>query len=117
MTYEIIEFHDIPIPMAAKFLKEYQEAMSKYSEIPELVRSMLEYATQLSKCSADNAEKAYREIINMGLKEITAAMIVNIRPRIIDELRTLLVFESSIPDESVLQKVLEVLDMYCPLEE
>jgi len=117
LSYEIIEFHDIPIPIAAKFLKEYQEAMSKYSEIPELIRSMLEYATQLSKCSADNAEKAYREIINMGFKEITAAMIVNIRPRIVDELRTLLVFESSIPDESVLKKVLEILDVYCPLEE
>lgn len=117
MSYEIIEFHDIPIPLAAKFLKEYLETMTKYGEIPELVRSMLEYATQLSKCSADNAEKAYRELINMGFKEITAAMIINIRPRIVDELRTLLVFESSIPDESVLKKVLEVLDTYCPLEE
>ncbi len=116
MSYEIVEFHDIPIPVAKKYLEEYQETVTKYSEVPELIRSMLEYATQVSKCDPENAEKVYRELVNMGFKEITAAMIVNIRPRVLDELRTLLVFETEVPEEDVLKKVLELLDTYCPAE-
>ncbi|RLG77964.1 MAG: hypothetical protein DRO12_00795 [Thermoprotei archaeon] len=113
MPYEILNYVELSIPQVKKLL---EAEIKKGDKVSELIQVVYEYAKELSHCPEDSAEKIMDELVNMGFKRITAAMIINIRPRIVDELRPLLVFESEIPEEEVLNKVLELLDKYCPLE-
>lgn len=116
MSYEILEFHDVPAPIAKKLLEEFVSQISQRERIPDIIQSMLEYTKTISKCDSEKAEQLYSELKKMNLKEVTIAMIINIRPKIVDELRTLLIFEDRIPDEEVLKEIIDLLDKYCPLE-
>ncbi len=131
MAYEIriVDYRDIPASVAKKFVDaEYEKYIggravegvgeTEREPIPEerreLLKRLKEYLDRVVKCDAENAEKLYQELLNLGLMEISAAMIVDIRPISIGELRTLLHFETRMPDEEVLRKILELLDQYCP---
>lgn len=116
MSYDILGYHEIPGALARKFIKEYIERLRQRGEQPpELLVMLVQNLDKVSKCSEDSAERLYKELISMGFKEITASMIVDIRPMTIDELRMLLLFEPRVPDEDVLKKVLELLDQLCPV--
>ncbi len=113
MSYEIIEFRDIPNVIAKKILKEYTEKISSYDIIPELIRSTLEYLDNVSKCDDKAVEDMYNTLKSFKLKDITISMILNILPRSLDELRTLLTFEETVPEDSVLNKILEFINQNC----
>ena len=114
MPYEVVSYTEIPIPLVKKLL---EEEIRRREKVPNLLQSVYEHVKKLAYCPEEAAEKLMEELVSMGFKRITAAMIINIRPRILDELRTLLVFESRVPDEDVLNRVLELLDKHCPLSE
>ncbi len=119
MSYERVSFRDIPIPIAKKYIEEYIEMLRKLGlEEGSVAQSMLEYVSQFTKCDPDKAEELYEKLVkDLGFREITASMIINIVPTAIDELRTLLQFEPSVPEEDVLQKVLDLLEEYCSSSE
>jgi DNA-directed RNA polymerase subunit F len=112
--YEVLEYHDIPNGIARKLIKEYAKKVG--GEISELVKTVIEYLDKVSKCSDDAAEEVYNELKKYGLKETSIAMIINIVPQSIDELRTLLVFEEKIPDEQILKNIVELLNSKCKSE-
>jgi len=118
LSYERISFRDIPIPLAKKYIEEYIETLRRYGlEEGSVTQSMYEYVSKFSKCDPERVEELYEKLVKeIGFKEVTASMIINIVPTTIDELRTLLQFEASVPDESVLSKVLELLKEYCSTE-
>jgi len=112
LSYEVVSYAEIPIPIVKRLL---EEEIRRREKVSNLLQSVYEHVKKLSYCSEGAAERLMEELTSMGFKRITAAMIINIRPRVLDELRTLLVFESRVPDEDVLNRVLELLDEYCPL--
>jgi len=116
LSYEILGYREIPGSLARKFIKEYIEKLrEKGEQPPELLVMLSQNLDKVSKCSEDSAEQIYQQLLSMGFKEITASMIVDIRPMTMDELRMLLLFEPRVPDEDVLKKVLELLDQLCPV--
>ncbi|MCS7110772.1 MAG: hypothetical protein N3D82_05420 [Ignisphaera sp.] len=116
MPYEITEFHDIPNALAKRILKEYIERVSSYDIIPELIRSTMDYLDRTSKCDDKAVEYIYEMLKNLKLKDTTISMILNILPRNLDELRILLTFEETIPDDSILNKILDAINQNCQQE-
>jgi len=118
LSYETISFRDIPIPLAKKYLEEYIELLKRSGlSVEQIVESMYDYASAFTKCDPDRVGELFEKLTkDIGFKEVTAAMIINIVPTVVDELRTLLQFEASVPEEEVLTKVIEMLKEYCTLE-
>ncbi len=112
MPLEVLEYKDVPLAMVKKIIEEEK---NKGVELPELVKLFEEYIDKVNKCDVERIEELYSKLKELGFRSETVAMMINIRPRILDELRILLVFEPTVPDEDVLKKVLELLDEYCPL--
>uniref|UniRef100_A0A7J3I809 DNA-directed RNA polymerase subunit Rpo4 n=1 Tax=Ignisphaera aggregans TaxID=334771 RepID=A0A7J3I809_9CREN len=113
MPYEIIEFHDIPNTIAKRILKEYIERVSSYDIVPELIRSTMDYLDSVSKCDDKAIEYIYDVLKSFKLKDTTISMILNILPRSLDELKILLNFEESLPEDSILNKILDLINQHC----
>ncbi len=107
---KIINFKEIPIALIRKILT--RDRISE-GEAGDLQKRVLEYSEQISKCPPDLSEKIFNELVEMGFREITSAQIINICPKTIDELKTLLYFEQEVPDEEVLNRVLNLLKESC----
>ncbi len=110
MSYEIIEYKDIPIQIVEKIIKEELE---KGVPIHEIAKSTFEYIISVEKCRLDNPYEVIEQLRSLGLQDTTIAMILNVRPKTIDELRTLMVFEKEMPEEPTLNRILEILDQVC----
>jgi len=108
LSFEIIESKSIPIPLAKKLLKK----RISEAEAPELIRRVYEYLSKFTKCVEDKIEELINELKKFDLDDRTIAMIASICPDTIEELRTLLVFESREIDADTLDKILEVIDKY-----
>jgi len=111
MVYEVLEFHDIPHAVAKKLLEKYSQKLG--GNISELARVVMEYLDKVVRCNENDVEELYNELKKYGFKEVTTSMILNIIPQSIDELRTLMVFEESIPDENVLKNVVDMINERC----
>jgi len=111
MAYEVLEFHDIPNAVAKKLLEKYFQKLG--GNVSELARAVMEYLDRVVKCDEDVAEELYNELKKYGFKEASISMILNIIPQSIDELKALLVFEESIPDESVIKSIVEEINRSC----
>ncbi|MEL9939754.1 MAG: hypothetical protein QW632_00505 [Ignisphaera sp.] len=114
MPYEIIEYHDIPNSIAKRILEKYIANLR--GEASEIVKVTLEYLDKVEKCDYEKIENLYNELKKFGFKETTLAMILNILPRSVDELRALLVFEDRVPEEDVLKNVVEIISNTCKTE-
>lgn len=102
---------------ALGILKAYSEReRERTGTVSLLVQRALEYLNKFSRVPPERAGELREKLSSFGFKEKSIIMIMNICPRSIDELRTLLVFEESVYDTSVLEQVLAVLRDYC-LEE
>jgi len=77
------------------------------------LRKVLEYLDRVVKCPEDSAEELFEKLKMYGLKEETAAMILNVVPTSIDELRTLLFLESRVPEENVLEEIVKLVSEHC----
>ncbi len=117
MSYEILEYRDIPNPLAKKILEEYIERISSKDIVPELIRVTYEYLSNSTKCDIDKSEKLYNELKTFNLKELTISLIINLLPKTIDELKFVVAtFEERVPDEEVLNKILDLTSQYCRSE-
>ncbi len=117
MSYEILEYRDIPNSLAKKILGEYIAKISSKDIVPELIRVTHEYLSSNTKCDEDKGEKLYKELKAFNLKELTISLLINLLPKTIDELKFVVAtFEEKIPEEEILNKILDLLKQYCQTE-
>ncbi|MEM1644538.1 MAG: hypothetical protein QXL96_01500 [Ignisphaera sp.] len=115
MPYQIIDYKDIPNPIAKKILGEYLSKIKSYDISVEPAKSALEYLQSLrTLCDPDKSEALMNKLQEeYNLRDTTIALIINVIPRTIDELRMLLAFETSVPEEEIQRKILDVVKEYC----
>ncbi|MEM4513595.1 MAG: hypothetical protein QXZ41_03710 [Ignisphaera sp.] len=115
MPYQIVDYRDIPNPIAKKILEEYLSKIRSYDISVELAKSALEYLQLLrTLCDPNKSEILMNKLREeFKLRDTTIALIINIVPRTIDELRMLLAFETSVPEEDIQRRILEIVKEYC----
>ncbi len=105
---KIVDYRNIPYSEVKKILERLRE---EGVELDQLAMSVLEYVSKFSKCS--NAEELVSELLKLGLKEITAVLIANLKPTSLEELRILLTFEPEAPEKDVLENIISIVNKYC----
>lgn len=99
---------------ALKILKEHSEReREKTGAVPLLVQRVLEYLYKFNKVQVEKAEEFAEKLVAIGLREESIVMIMNICPRSIDELLTLLVYEERVPEKEQLERILGIVSEYC----
>ncbi len=110
MVKRVLNVEDISISEALKILEE--KIVSK-GVTGDIVEKTLDYLRKFSKINAEKARELVGELIKrFGLTRITAIQIVNIMPKSIDELRTLLGVERREFSDKDLEEMLELLKKY-----
>ena len=106
MVREVLSTEKVSNPEARKIVNE------KLNEETAglLVRRTLDYLNQATKCFEDVAGEVRRELVGLGISEEGAIVLVNVVPRELVELRSLLPPGDQKLDEDVLKKALEVLE-------
>ncbi len=113
---QVIGFKEIPIPIVKKILEEElkkQEALGITLDLSSLAYRTKEYVDEVSKCDSEKAERAYNRLLEKGLREITAAILVNILPKTVDEARILLNFEPRTLTTEEIEEILRILEEEC----
>jgi DNA-directed RNA polymerase subunit F len=105
---KIIDSRNLTYLEVAKIIDEIK---SKGYELDQLAIRVNEYANKFNKCKG--AQSLVKELLEIGLKEISAVMIANIVPQNEDEVKALLNFEHEIPDAEVIKKILEKVKAHC----
>lgn len=115
MPYQILDYRDVPNPIAKKVLENYLSKVQKFDMSADLARSALEYLQSLPlMCNPEKAEELVDKLKKeYKLGDTTIALIINMVPETLDELRMLLAFETVVPEEEVQHKVLELVKEYC----
>lgn len=115
MPYRIIDYRDIPNLTAKKLLMEYLSKVKSYDISLEPAKSALEYLQTLSTmCNPDKVDELVNILKNeFKLRDTSISLIINILPETLDELRMLLAFETTIPEEDVLRKILDLVKEFC----
>jgi len=99
---------------ALKILKEHSEReREKTGAVPLLVQRVLEYLYKFNKVQVEKAEEFAEKLVAIGLREESIVMIMNMCPRSVDELLTLLVYEERVPEKEQLERILGIVSEYC----
>ena len=99
---------------ALKILKEHSEReREKTGAVSLLVQRALEYLYKFNKVQVEKAEEFAEKLVAIGLREESIVMIMNMCPRSIDELLTLLVYEGRVPEKEQLERILGIVSEYC----
>ena len=110
MSKRIISSEDITIPEALKLL---EEALSKYESESEIIEEALAYLRKFAKIDPESARALVQELVSkFGIARMTAIQIVNIMPKHVEELKTILGLEKREFSEKELQEMLEVINKY-----
>ena len=92
-------------------LEILEDLKSRNYELDQLALRVRDYVRRFNKCG--KGKSLVEELVNKGLKEITAVIIANIVPKSIDEVRVLTTFEPESPSEETLNEILELVNNYC----
>jgi len=99
---------------ALKILKEHSEReREKTGAVSLLVQRVLEYLYKFNKVQVEKAEEFAEKLVAIGLRGESIVMIMNMCPRSIDELLTLLVYEERVPEKEQLERILGIVSEYC----
>jgi DNA-directed RNA polymerase subunit F len=99
---------------ALKILKEHSEReREKTGAVSLLVQRVLEYLYKFNKVQVEKAEEFAEKLVAIGLREESILMIMNMCPRSVDELLTLLVYEERVPEKEQLERILGIVSEYC----
>ncbi|OYT40858.1 MAG: DNA-directed RNA polymerase subunit F [Desulfurococcales archaeon ex4484_58] len=114
LDVEIVEAKLLSNAEAWKLLKKaIDKVMEREGSIPMLLSKTLDYLSKFSKIDPESAS-ALREILEKyDLKQETIVMIMNICPKTIDELRTLLELEEQVIETETAQEIIESIKPYC----
>lgn len=106
MSKKILDKREITVSRVKDFLEDLKSKV----ELTSLQHVTLDYASKLTRLPSDVAEKLVEELMEkFGLSRLTAVQIVNILPRHIEELRSLLIIEGRVFLTSELEKILDVV--------
>jgi DNA-directed RNA polymerase subunit F len=108
MPKEIIKEKILTFPQVKKLLEERE----KEGGLNYLQKVAYDYVTKLSKLDANKAEELMKKLEIEGISSIVAAQIVNIMPKTIDELRTILSAENKVFLPSELEKILSIINSF-----
>ena len=109
MMLEVISEKLITISEVKKILEE----KAKNSELDSIQTITLEYARTFTKISEERVEEAKKFLIEeKGLPEEIAIQILNIMPKSIEELRTILAPVERVFTTEELKEIVEKLDEY-----
>ncbi|MEM0188303.1 MAG: DNA-directed RNA polymerase subunit F [Saccharolobus sp.] len=105
----IIEEHYVPYSVAKKLLGE----VIKSGISSNLLQKTFDYLNSVEKCDADSAQKLVVELGSIIDREDVRAILASICPTTIDEVRSILVIDSSksYTSEEV-QKIIEIIKKY-----
>ncbi len=104
-------------PETLKYVEEYIERVrSETATSPPLALRVAEYLRKFSKIPLDRVSELRRKLEEMGLKEESVIMIVNICPKTVNELIAILQVEERSFEQELLEKIISILKEYC-LEE
>jgi len=110
MSKRVISIEDITIPEALRLL---EEALQKFESTSPEVEEALAYLRRFAKLDADKAKELVNELVaKFGIARITAIQIVNIMPKHVEELKTILGLEKREFSEKELQEMLELINKY-----
>ena len=109
MPKSVLKSEEIPLPLVKKILSKRAKEMKK--ELMYQQRVALDYANKFSKMSPSNATKVLDKLMNKyGLSRLLAVQIINIAPRIVDELRILFQIDRSISlTEEQMNEIVELI--------
>ncbi|RLF17575.1 MAG: hypothetical protein DRJ66_00505 [Thermoprotei archaeon] len=109
MSLKILEVKELTLPEVRKLLEE----RGKTGELNRMQRITLDYLSKFSKLDADHAVKLKEELIEKhGISMFAAVQIVNILPKTVEELRTILAKEGKVFTEEDLKAILDTISKY-----
>ena len=109
MVKKIINVEDITIAEALKLLEEKLQDI----ETSDFLNQVLDYLRRFTKVKPEEAKKLVDELVKTyGIARITAIQIVNIMPKSIEELKTILGIERKEFKENELQEMIELINKY-----
>ncbi len=108
---KIVNYRNITYSEVYKMISKLRN--ERY-ELDQITVRVHEYVGKFSKCP--KAEDLVKELVNTGLKEITAVMIANIVPKEPDEVRILLNFEGRSFDTKEIESILNKVKEFCAEE-
>ncbi|RLG82124.1 MAG: hypothetical protein DRO09_01015 [Thermoprotei archaeon] len=105
---KITDYKNVPY---GKILDVIKELLLSGRELDQIALRVNEYVNKFNKCS--NYESALKKLLELGLKDVTAVLIVNIVPSTIDELKPLMNFEGEVPSKDKLEEIIKVIKSEC----
>ena len=94
-------------------VKKILEDKNKNEPLTTIEQTTLDYARKFAKIPYEKAIKLMEDLINLGVSEDIAIQIVNILPRTIEELRTIVMKrEEREYEPEFLNKILELISQY-----
>jgi len=106
---EIVKEEEVTLPKVKKILELRQEM----GELSYIQKVTLDYAIKLSKLPEEKAEALLEQLMNKAsLPRPLAVQIVNVMPKTIDELRTILAGQSKVYLPSEMEKILSIINEF-----
>lgn len=108
MPRKILKIKPLTIPEVKAILESLGE-----ENLDQFQRRTLDYATRMSYLDPEKARKIFEELKAEGiLDEEEIAQVINVMPRSIEELRTILGGGRRVIETSTLEKILGILNKY-----
>jgi len=112
--FEILETRLLSNPEAYGLLKKaVDKILEKEPSVIHLVQKTLDYLKKFSKMDPESATAVRGLLEKYGLKEETIVMIINICPKTVDELRSLLELEERFIETETAEEIVGTLKNYC----
>ncbi len=114
MFKEVKEFEYITISEAREIMEKIAERRREEAELLYETRRALRHLRTFSKLPADKAKKLVEELLKLpqvGKKEL-AVKLVDIMPRVPDEVRIIYAKERFTLTQEQIEEILEIIDKY-----
>ncbi len=114
MFKEIKEFNYITIAEAKELMEEIAEKRQKKAELLFETRRALKHLRTFAKLPADKAKELVEELLKLPQvpNEEIAVKLVDIMPRIPDEVRLIYAKEKKVLDPDEIEQILDVINKY-----
>ncbi|MEM4816150.1 MAG: DNA-directed RNA polymerase subunit F, partial [Desulfurococcaceae archaeon] len=111
---EIIEEEYLSNPEAYELLKKVvDKIIEKEGVVSPLLSKTMRYLSKFSKLESETARALKSKLEKYGLKKETITMIINICPKTIEELHSILEIEKKIYEKEVLDEIIEEVKASC----
>lgn len=111
---EIIEEEYLSNPEAYELLKKtVDKILEKEGTVSPLLSKTLKYLNKFSKIDPETAKALKNKLEKYGLMKESIVMIINICPKTIEELLSILEIEKKVYEKEVLDEIIEEIKTSC----